>query len=96
MYMINSQLVNPKSIVVVGGSNDIEKPGGKVLKNLIDGNFSGDLYVVNLKEAYVQEIKAFASVSELPQPIIKIQKPLLFCQPDLAKKVRRVQKLSIK
>ena len=34
--MINKQLLNPFSIVVVGGSDDIQKPGGKVLKNLID------------------------------------------------------------
>ena len=33
--MINKQLLNPSSIVVVGGSDDIQKPGGKVLKNLI-------------------------------------------------------------
>lgn len=36
--MINKQLLNPSSIVVVGGSDDIQKPGGKVLKNLIDGH----------------------------------------------------------
>ena len=30
--MINKQLLNPSSIVVVGGSDDIQKPGGKVLK----------------------------------------------------------------
>ena len=39
--MINKQLLNPSSIVVVGGSDDIQKPGGKVLKNLIDGHFKG-------------------------------------------------------
>lgn len=27
--MINKQLLNPSSIVVVGGSDDIQKPGGK-------------------------------------------------------------------
>ena len=47
--MINKQLLNPSSIVVVGGSDDIQKPGGKVLKNLIDGHFKGSLYVVNPK-----------------------------------------------
>lgn len=47
--MINKQLLNPSSIVVVGGSDDIQKPGGKVLKNLIDGHFKGSLYVVNRK-----------------------------------------------
>ena len=36
--MLNQQIINPQSIVVVGGSNNIHKPGGKVLKNLIDNN----------------------------------------------------------
>ena len=47
--MITEQLINPRSIVVVGASNDIEKPGGKILKNLIDGNFKGTIYVSNPK-----------------------------------------------
>ena len=64
--MINGELLNPKSIVVVGGSNDVEKPGGKVLKNLIAGKFKGDLYVVNPKEAEVQGIKCYKSVEDLP------------------------------
>ena len=37
--MIVEQLINPKSIVVVGGSDDLHKPGGTVLHNLKDGNF---------------------------------------------------------
>ncbi len=64
--MISNQLINPKSIVVVGGSNDISKPGGKVLKNLIDGDFKGKLYVTNLKEDKVQGIKSYNSLSDLP------------------------------
>ena len=31
-YMIAKQLIEPKSIVVVGGSDDIHKPGGTVLR----------------------------------------------------------------
>ena len=64
--MINQKLLNPQSIVVVGGSNDIQKPGGKVLKNIIDGNFRGELYVVNPKLTEVQGIKSFSTVEELP------------------------------
>ncbi len=64
--MINKQLVDPKSIVVVGGSNDIKKPGGKVLKNLIDGNYQGNLYVVNLKEKEVQGIRSYQEPAGLP------------------------------
>jgi acetate---CoA ligase (ADP-forming) len=65
--MITAQLINPRSIVVVGGSNDITKPGGKILKNLIDGGFAGDLYVTNLKESEVQGIKSFSNPADLPQ-----------------------------
>lgn len=64
--MINKQLINPDSIVVVGGSNEITKPGGKVLKNIIDGNYKGQLYVVNPKESEVQGIKSFQNINDLP------------------------------
>jgi acetyltransferase len=64
--MINSQLLNPSSIVVVGGSSEIHKPGGKLLKNLLDGNFNGKLYVVNRKEKVALGTDCFESVNDLP------------------------------
>ena len=64
--MINQALLKPKSIVVVGGSNDVQKPGGAVLRNLIEGNFKGELYVTNLKEREVQGIKSFQDPAQLP------------------------------
>jgi len=64
--MINEQLINPKSIVIVGASNDIRKPGGKLLKNLLDGNYQGEIYVMNVKEDFVQGIKSFRDADELP------------------------------
>ena len=66
-YMIAKQLIEPKSIVVVGGSDDIHKPGGTVLRNLQDGNFKGSLYVVNPKMDEVQGIKAYRDVKDLPE-----------------------------
>ncbi|MBL7906266.1 MAG: acetate--CoA ligase family protein [Bacteroidales bacterium] len=64
--MINQQLINPRSIVVIGGSNDITKPGGKVLKNLIDHQFSGQLYVTNPKETEIQGIRCYQDINGLP------------------------------
>lgn len=64
--MIAKELISPRSIAVIGASNDITKPGGKILKNIIDGHFAGELYVVNLKESEVQGIKSFQNPSELP------------------------------
>ena len=65
--MVNRQLLNPASIVVVGGSDDIQKPGGKVLKNLLDGAFPGGLYVVNPKLDEVQGVKSYRDVKDLPE-----------------------------
>ena len=65
--MVTEQLINPGSIVVVGGSNDIHKPGGKVLKNIIDGGYKGKLYVTNLKENEVQGIRSYPDPAELPE-----------------------------
>jgi acetyltransferase len=64
--MINKELLHPESIVVVGGSNNVHKPGGAVVRNLLNGGYQGTLRVVNPKEDSVQGIKAFHEVSELP------------------------------
>ncbi|RMH71096.1 MAG: CoA-binding protein [Gemmatimonadetes bacterium] len=64
--MLVQELIHPQSIVVVGGSNDVTKPGGKVLKNLIEGHFQGQLYVVNPKETEVQGIPCTQNLQDLP------------------------------
>ena len=64
--MINQQLLRPESIIVVGASNNIHKPGGALLRNLIQGQYAGTLYAVNPKEAEVQGVRAYPSVQEVP------------------------------
>ncbi len=64
--MINKQLLTPESIVVIGGSNNIHKPGGSVVRNLINGGYKGVLRIVNPKEDEVQGIMVFHDAKELP------------------------------
>ena len=64
--MINRELLQPESIVVVGGSNNVHKPGGAIVRNIINGGFDGILRIVNPKEDSVQGIKVFHDVEELP------------------------------
>ena len=64
--MINKQLLQPESIVVIGGSNNVHKPGGAVVRNLLAGNYQGTLRIVNPKEDEVQGIKVFHDMKELP------------------------------
>ncbi|MDR0232471.1 MAG: CoA-binding protein, partial [Dysgonamonadaceae bacterium] len=70
--MINQELLNPKSIVVVGGSNNTSKPGGSCIRNLINGKYAGELYVVNPKEDEVQGLKSYHNVSEIPDTDLAI------------------------
>src|SRR5664279_4184232 len=70
--MINEKLINPGSIVVVGGSDDLFKPGGKVLKNIIDGKFAGKLYVVNPRQDKIQGIKSFRDLNDIPDTNLAI------------------------
>ena len=64
--MINRQLLHPESIVVVGGSNNVHKPGGALVRNLISGGYRGTLRIVNPKEDEVQGVKVFHDASEIP------------------------------
>ena len=85
--MINRQLLRPESIVVIGGSNNIHKPGGAVVRNLLNGGYKGMLRIVNPKEDEVQGLKVFHNVSELPPTdLAVIVIPARFC-PDTVRQL---------
>ncbi|MDR2065357.1 MAG: acetate--CoA ligase family protein [Prevotellaceae bacterium] len=65
--MIHQKLLNPQSIAIIGASSDVRKPGGKLLKNLCESNFKGNIYLVNPKETEIQGIKCFEKVEDLPE-----------------------------
>ncbi|HIZ02505.1 MAG TPA: acetate--CoA ligase family protein [Candidatus Bacteroides merdipullorum] len=64
--MINKQLLRPDSIVVVGASNNVHKPGGALLRNLLGGHYGGQLYAVNPKETEIQGVRAYPTVHDAP------------------------------
>lgn len=70
--MINEQLIRPGSIVVIGGSNNTSKPGGTCIRNLINGKYKGELYVVNPGETEVQGLKSYQSIQDIPDTDLAI------------------------
>ncbi len=64
--MIVRELLSPDSIVVIGASNELAKPGGRVLKNILDGGYDGKLYALNPKETEVQGIACAQNPNDLP------------------------------
>ena len=88
--MLTKELINPGSIVVVGASNNISKPGGKLLKNLIDNHFLGRLMVVNKNEEEVQGIPSFKSTDDLPDVDLAVLAiPARFCEEAVETLARR-------
>lgn len=65
--MINKQLLRPESIVVVGGSNNVHKPGGTIVRNIKEGGYKGTLRIINPKEDEVQGVKSFHDAADIPQ-----------------------------
>ncbi|MEA4884462.1 MAG: acetate--CoA ligase family protein [Clostridia bacterium] len=59
-------VVRPASIAVIGASNDLAKPGGRVIANIVSSGFAGLLWAVNAKDPHVAGVPTFKSVDELP------------------------------
>ncbi len=60
-------LFAPRSVAVIGASNDPLKWGGSLLRNVIDGGFAGSIYPVNGRGGTVCDLPAFGSVADLPE-----------------------------
>lgn len=60
------QLFEPRSIAVIGASNDARKPGGRLVRNLLTNGFSGRLWAVNPRGP-VLGVDTVAAVADLPE-----------------------------
>jgi acetyl coenzyme A synthetase (ADP forming)-like protein len=58
---------NPRSIAVIGASQDSSKMGYAVLHNLL--HFPGQLYPVNNKRSEIQGLKAYPNITAIPAPV---------------------------
>ncbi len=65
--MITKELISPKNIAIIGGSDDTSKPGGNVIANLKKRGYKGEIHIVNPKSNIVQGIKTLSSVDLLPE-----------------------------
>ncbi|MBI9043119.1 MAG: acetate--CoA ligase family protein [Anaerolineaceae bacterium] len=60
------KLLSPNSIAIIGASNDLSKPGGLVLNNILSKGFAGKLLAVNPKSTPIQGLQAYPSIKALP------------------------------
>ena len=59
----------PRSVAVVGASRKRGTIGAEILHNLLAHSFQGVVYPVNPQADFVQAVKAYPKVSEIPDPV---------------------------
>lgn len=59
----------PKSIAVIGASNNRDSIGGKLFHNVISTGFTGPVYPVNPSSKVVHSVRAYATVGEIPDDV---------------------------
>lgn len=64
--MINEQLLHPQHIVIIGGSSNVSKPGGKLVRNILDSGYKGNVFVVNPKEKGIKGVICVPEIAQLP------------------------------
>ncbi|MEO7126942.1 MAG: GNAT family N-acetyltransferase [Nakamurella sp.] len=63
-----ARLLSPRSVAVIGASNDPAKIGHAVLVNLLR-SFTGPVYPVNPDSVAVQGVRAYATVTDIPDAV---------------------------
>ncbi len=59
--------LRPRSLAIIGASDRPGSVGQKLTANILDGGFSGEIYLVNAKTETVAGRKCFASIDQLPE-----------------------------
>ncbi len=64
-----SKLLWPKSVAVVGASNDLRGLRGRILETILAHPYEGKVFPVSRSADEVQGLKAYKSVDDLPEPV---------------------------
>ncbi|MCM3567496.1 acetate--CoA ligase family protein [Neobacillus mesonae] len=64
-----NKLLYPKSIAVIGASNNIKKTGGRLLSYILKHEYPYEIYPVNPKEEQVQGITCYRSIKDIPKEV---------------------------
>jgi acetyl coenzyme A synthetase (ADP forming)-like protein len=64
-----NRIMKPSAIAVIGASAEDGKIGNSVMKNLVNGGYQGEIYPINPKADAILDLKAFASIADVPGDI---------------------------
>lgn len=62
------KIFQPKSVAIIGASQNATSLGNKVLQNVIDAGFRGPIYPVNPKYKRIGDLPCMERIRDLPEP----------------------------
>jgi len=62
-------IFSPESVAIVGASNTPGKVGHDIFANILRGGYTGTLYPVNPKARSILSVKAYPTISDIPDPV---------------------------
>jgi acyl-CoA synthetase (NDP forming) len=63
------KLVNAKSVAVVGASENPMKIGYAIMKNLVEGQYNGEIYPVNKSAKTILNLQSYSSLSDIGKAV---------------------------
>ena len=64
-----NEIMSPKSIAIVGASDDKGRIGGRPLAHMIEQKFSGGIFPINPNRDTVQGIRAYSSLLDVKEDL---------------------------
>ncbi len=79
------RIMNPRAVAVIGASDGEGKIGNSVMKNIINGGYTGELYPINPRADEILGKKCYKSVKDIPGDVdvAIFAVPAKFCAPAM-------------
>ena len=63
------KIFNPRSVAIVGASDEEGTVGYALMKNFTEHGFEGKVYPVNIRKTEILGLKAYQTVEQIPEPV---------------------------
>jgi len=63
------KIFNPKSVAIIGASDEEGSIGYVLMKNFLNSGFEGEVYPVNIRKEEISGVKAYKNVEQLPKTV---------------------------
>jgi len=68
-YLNLDKIFNPKSVAIIGASDEEGSVGYAIVKNFTQLGYAGKVYLVNIRKPELLGVKTYQKVGQIPDPV---------------------------